>query len=197
MDVQPRTPLLGIVSRLAQQKGFDLIEKVIPDLLRRGVQLAVLGDGDKVYRDMLLKLRDDFPRQVGVHLGYSDPLAHQIEAGADIFLMPSQYEPCGLNQLYSLKYGTVPVVHATGGLADTVVDATSENLALARATGFAFKPYSVAALAEAMERCLKMYNDDQAQWRAMQQTGMKQDWSWQRSASEYERLYRHALSEFV
>jgi starch synthase len=197
LDAQPRTPLLGIVSRLAVQKGFDLIEKVIPDFVRQGVQLAVLGDGDKVYRDMLLNLAQDFPRQVGVHVGYSDPIAHQIEAGADIFLMPSQYEPCGLNQLYSLKYGTIPVVRRTGGLADTVVDATPEAIALGRATGFVFVPPSPAAFAEALGRCLAMYRDNVYSWKQLQQTGMAQDWSWRRSAEEYERLYHLAISEFL
>lgn len=197
LDVQPRTPLLGIVSRLATQKGFDLIDKVIPDIVRQGVQLVVLGDGEKTYSDMFVKLQKEFPRRVGLHLGYSESLAHQIEAGADIFLMPSRYEPCGLNQLYSLKYGTVPVVHATGGLADTVVDATEENVALARATGFSFLPYTTTAFGQALGRCLAMYRDEPVRWKRLQRTGMMQDWSWQRSAKEYERLYQQVLSEFV
>jgi starch synthase len=195
LDTNPQTPLLGMVSRLAAQKGLDLIEKIVPDFLRKGVQLAVLGDGDKVYRDMLLKLRADFPHQVGVHVGYSDPLAHQIEAGADMYLMPSQYEPCGLNQLYSLKYGTVPVVRATGGLTDTVADATPESFAMSRATGFTFGPYSPQAFAAALDRCLHTYRHEPKQWQILQQTGMLQDWSWHRSAAEYEQLYRRAVQE--
>ena len=195
LDPNPRTPLLGVVSRLAQQKGLDLIEKVIPDVLRRGAQLVVLGDGDKKYRDMLLKLHQDFPGKVGLLIGYSDPVAHQIEAGADIFLMPSEFEPCGLNQLYSLKYGTVPVVHATGGLADTVSDSTQENIALVRATGFAFTPNAPFAFAEALGRCLMMYHHHPSRWKQLQQTGMLQDWSWQRSAREYELLYQQLLLE--
>jgi starch synthase len=195
IDVKPSIPLLGMVSRLARQKGLDLLEAIAPSVLRDGVQLVVLGDGDKRYRDFLLKLRDDFPRQVGVSLSLSEPLAHQIEAGADVFLMPSEYEPCGLNQLYSLKYGTIPVVHTTGGLADTVFDASAENIALVRATGFAFVPYTAKALAEALLRCLQMYRSDQAQWKSLQQTGMRQDWTWSRSAAEYERLYRAMLLE--
>ncbi|MSQ94502.1 MAG: glycogen synthase GlgA [Gemmataceae bacterium] len=193
----PRTPLLGMVSRLAVQKGLDLIEKVVPDALRQGAQFVVLGDGDKVHRDMLLKLQKDFPSQVGLSLGQSEAISHQIEAGADIFLMPSRYEPCGLNQLYSLKYGTIPVVHATGGLADTVVDATPQNVAMKRATGFAFMPFTPTAFADALNRCLTMFRDEPARWRQLQQTGMLQDYSWQRSAAEYERLYRLALNEFV
>jgi starch synthase len=194
---KPRTPLVGVVSRLAEQKGFDLIEKVAPSLLAGDIQLAVLGDGDKVYRDMLLKLRAQFPRRVGLHLGYDEPLAHQIEAGADLFLMPSQYEPCGLNQLYSLKYGTIPVVHATGGLADTVVDATSANLKAGKATGFAFRPYAEQALADALGLALTLYRNEPAIWQSLQQTGMAQDWSWRRSAAEYERLYRQTLYDIV
>ncbi|MBI3823493.1 MAG: glycogen synthase GlgA [Planctomycetes bacterium] len=193
LDVNPRTPLLGIISRLATQKGFDLIQKVVPAVLKDGVQLAVLGDGDKIYADMFLELKQRFPGQVGVHLGYSDPLAHQIEAGADLFLMPSNYEPCGLNQLYSLKYGTVPVVHTTGGLADTVVDATPPNIAAGRATGFTFVSYAAAAFSDALRRALAMYQNDSAKWKQLQRTGMAQDWSWSRSAAEYERLYRRAL----
>jgi starch synthase len=195
LEVNPRTPLLGMVTRLAQQKGLDLVAAVAPDFLRQGVQLVVLGDGDKIWRDMLLKLRDDFPLQVGLSIGYSDPIAHQVEAGADVFLMPSDFEPCGLNQLYSLKYGTIPVVRATGGLADTVFDATPDNLALVRATGFAFVPYTPVAFAEALERCLQMYRGEPARWKQLQQTGMLQDWTWHRSAAEYERLYRQVLQE--
>ena len=134
----PHTPLLGIVSRLAMQKGFDLLEKALPAFLEQAAQLVVLGDGDKAYRDILLKLKRQYPQHMGLHLGQSEVLAHQIEAGADIFLMPSQYEPCGLNQLYSLKYGTIPLVRATGGLVDTVTDATPQSLADGTATGFRF-----------------------------------------------------------
>jgi starch synthase len=144
---------------------------------------------------MLVALRQDYPSQVGLHFGYSDPIAHQIEAGADVFLMPSEYEPCGLNQLYSLKYGTLPVVRATGGLADTVIDATPENIAMGRATGFTFVSFRPSAFAEALERCLSMYRDQPLRWRHLQQTGMLQDWSWHRSAGEYERLYRQLLLE--
>lgn len=195
IDVDPATPLLGMVSRLAEQKGLDLIEKAIPGFLRDGVQFVFLGDGDKTYRDMLIKLRSAHPRQVGVFLDQSEARAHQIEAGSDIFLMPSRYEPCGLNQLYSLKYGTIPVVHATGGLADTVVDANSQNVILGRATGFSFVPATAAAFADALKRCLRMFRGDRKTWRQLQQAGMKQDWSWRRSAAEYDALYHRALHE--
>ena len=195
LDVNPHTPLLGIVSRLASQKGFDLIEKIAPDLVRDGVQFAILGDGEKIYRDMLTKLQRNHPNQVGLCMEISETLAHLIEAGADAFLMPSQYEPCGLNQLYSLKYGTVPVVRATGGLADTVTNATPETVAAGTATGFTFVPYSPSHFAEAVRRCLQLYCDEPEQWRQLQRTGMLQDWSWRRSADEYERLYRSLLQE--
>ena len=193
LDVQPGTPLLGIVSRLARQKGLSLLEPVVSPLLQEGVQLVVLGDGDLVYKEMLLKLRERYPSQVGLTFELNEAIAHQIEAGADIFLMPSEYEPCGLNQLYSLKYGTVPVVRRTGGLADTVVDASPANLAAGSATGFAFVPFAAAPFAEALGRAVAMYRDDPLRWRQVQETGMRQDWSWARSAAEYDRLY-HAMT---
>jgi starch synthase len=130
---------------------------------------------------------------MGVRFGIDEALAHRIEAGADAFLMPSRYEPCGLNQLYSLKYGTVPVVRATGGLADTVVDATPENVAAGRATGFSFLLYTPYALGEAVSRSLHVYRHEPDRWRQIQRTGMLQDWSWNRSAAEYEKLYRSVV----
>jgi starch synthase len=191
LDVAPRTPLFGMVSRLADQKGVDLLARVAPDLLaQERVQLVVLGQGEGRYHDRLRELCGRFPRQVGVRFELSEPLAHQIEAGADAFLMPSLYEPCGLNQLYSLRYGTIPVVRATGGLADTVVDATNATLAAGLATGFAFHPYNPGAFREAIDRCLRIYRDRPEAWRRMQQTAMQQDWSWGRSALEYQRRYR-------
>jgi starch synthase len=190
LDLEPRSPLLGVVTRLADQKGVDLLVKVAPSLLLQEVQLVVLGQGDPRYQDVLTQLRKHFPRQVGVRFELSESLAHLIEAGADVFLMPSQYEPCGLNQLYSLRYGTVPVVRATGGLADTVVDANDINLGCGRATGFAFVAYHPPAFREAIDRCLRLYRERPQLWRAVQQTGMRQDWSWGRSAAEYERRFR-------
>jgi starch synthase len=193
LDVEPRTPLLGVVSRLADQKGVDLLVKVAPALLLQEVQLVVLGQGDPRYQNLLVQLRKHFPRQVGIRFDMSEPLAHQIEAGADAFLMPSQYEPCGLNQLYSLRYGTVPVVRATGGLADTVADASHVNMGAGRATGFSFIPYHANAFREAIDRCLSLYRERPQLWRRLQETGMRQDWSWARSAVEYERRYRAVI----
>jgi starch synthase len=191
LDVEPRTPLFGVVSRLAGQKGVDLLMKVAPALLAgERVQLVVLGQGDLPYHRALAQLHEQFPRQVGVSFELNEAVAHQIEAGADAFLMPSQYEPCGLNQLYSLRYGTVPVVRATGGLADTVVDATEAALAAGTATGFAFIPYHSTSFRTAIDRCLHVYREQPEAWRQVQRTGMRQDWSWGRSAAEYARRYR-------
>ena len=197
-DQNPRTPLLGMVSRLVDQKGLDLLIPTVPKLLKENVQLAVLGQGDLPYHDALKRLQKEHPRQVGVCIDQDDKLAHQIEAGADMFLMPSQFEPCGLNQLYSLKYGTVPIVRATGGLADTVTDATPENRASGRATGFSFVVYSPEAFFDTVVRALTMFRREPGQWLKLQQTGMRQDWSWGRSAAEYERLYRVLMdSDFI
>lgn len=191
----PATPLLGIVSRLAAQKGLDLVLSLVPRLLARKVQLVVLGTGDAVYQQAFRALAKANPKSIGVTLGYTETLAHQIEAGADMFLMPSQYEPCGLNQLYSLRYGTVPIVRATGGLADTVVDATAETLAAGSATGFRFIPFNAEALLAAIDRALTVYRETPDVFRRTQTTGMRQDWSWNRSAGEYLNVYRHVLKD--
>ena len=194
LAVEPNTPLLGMISRLVDQKGLDLLLEAAPALLRQGPQLVVLGEGDPAYHVALLKLQEKYPGQVAVKLVQDEKLAHQIEAGADIFLMPSQYEPCGLNQLYSLKYGTLPVVRATGGLADTVFDASNKNLEAGKATGFVFVPYAAAEFLEAVSRALDCYRRQPRTWVALQQTGMRQDWSWNRSAAEYEGLYRRLVN---
>src|SRR5207244_190756 len=167
-----RTPILGMVARLVEQKGMDLIAKAAATLLTRDVQMVVLGEGDRVYHEMLLDLRARFPERVGVMLGFDEGLAHEIEAGSDLFLMPSLYEPAGLNQLYSIKYGTPPVVRATGGLADTITDCTPETLAAGKATGFAFVPYTPAALVETIERALNLYHDNPQAWLSLIQIGM-------------------------
>ena len=188
LDAQPRTPLLGVVSRLASQKGLDLLVKIAPALLLQEVQLVVLGQGEPRYHEVLQQLRKHFPHQVGVRTELNEALAHQIEAGADAFLMPSQYEPCGLNQLYSLRYGTVPVVRATGGLADTVADATDVNLVRGPAGPHRVHvsyPISRPSFREAIDRCLRLYRERPQLWRRVQETGMRQDWSWGRSGLEY------------
>ena len=186
---EPRVPLLGMVARLAGQKGFELLAAAGDAILTSGAQLIVLGEGDRKYYLMLKELGERHPGQVAVHLGFDEPRAHQVEAGADAFLMPSLYEPSGLNQLYSMKYGTPPVVRATGGLADTVTDCTPEALASGQATGFRFIPYSAEALLEAVRRALDLYRSRPDDWLRLAQNGMRQDWSWQRSAREYVQLY--------
>ena len=187
-------PLLGIVSRLVDQKGFDLLAAILPDLLRRDLQLAVLGTGQPEYHALFERLAAEYPGRVCLLLCFDNELAHQIEAGADLFLMPSRFEPCGLNQMYSLAYGTLPVVRRTGGLADTITDATPEAIADGIATGFMFGDYTPAALAETIGRALALYEESPDTWRTMMRTAMLQDFSWNRAAGEYESLMLQLLS---
>src|SRR5215469_2987110 len=184
----PHRPVLGIVSRFADQKGFDLIASIIRELLYEDVLLAVLGTGDRRYEDMFRALAKDFPGRVGAVISYDNRLAHLIEAGADIFLMPSRYEPCGLNQIYSLRYGTVPVVRATGGLDDTI---DSFDLEHGTGTGFKFYDYDRGALLHAIRQALHSYSNDGV-WKRIQLNGMAKDFSWNTSATEYAKLYEAA-----
>jgi starch synthase len=179
-------PLIGIVSRFAGQKGFDLIEEIAPDLLTEDAAMAALGAGEPKYEKFLRELAKAYPAQVAVKVGYDNALAHKIEAGADIFLMPSRYEPCGLNQIYSLKYGTVPVVRATGGLDDTI---EAYDAATGRGTGFKFQAYDAASLLGALREALSVFRNGPAAWRQIQLNGMSRDFSWQVSAAEYAKLY--------
>jgi starch synthase len=188
----PRTPLVAFIGRLTEQKGLDLIAEV----LNKGIdaeQWVILGTGEPKYQDLLARLAAANPGKVALRLEFSNPLAHRIEAGADIFVMPSRFEPCGLNQLYSLKYGTVPLVRATGGLADTITDATEENLAAGTATGFTVGEHSAQALAAGLKRACEAYRRPEL-WRAIVAAGMRQDWSWGRSAREYAALYERTLA---
>ena len=186
---EERTPLLGVVARLVEQKGIGLIEQAAPGFLDQGCQIVVLGDGDQVHHQALQELAKHYPGRLGLYLGFDEKLAHRIEAGADIFLMPSQYEPSGLNQLYSMKYGTPPVVRSTGGLADTVTDCTPETLAAGTATGFRFDPPWSGAFYDAVQRALHLYRHQPADWLKLMRIGMAQDWSWDRAAAGYEPLY--------
>jgi starch synthase len=183
-------PLIGMVARLAQQKGIDLLLDAGQEILRRDVQIVVLGDGDPHYQHWLQQMRDAHPERVGVYFGFSEHLAHLVEAGSDMFLMPSRYEPAGLNQLYSLRYGTVPIVRAVGGLMDTIGDCNDDTLRAGVANGFKFGPYTGQALLGAVERALHCYRHRPEVWSQLMLTGMSQDWSWDRSAGEYVRLYR-------
>jgi len=177
-------PLLGIVSRFTSQKGCDLIAAALPALFaEENFNLVALGSGEPEYESLFIDLAAKFPGRVGVHTGYDDGLAHRIEAGSDIFLMPSRYEPCGLNQIYSLRYGTVPVVRATGGLDDTI---DSE-------TGYKFTPYTVEAFTQAVRDALAGYRNRKV-WQVMMKIGMARDFSWDSSAREYDRLYHRLLN---
>jgi len=176
-------PLIGIVSRFADQKGFDLVAEIAAPLADENVGVAVLGSGDKRFEDMFRQFNAARPDKFGVRIGYDDALAHRIEAGSDMFLMPSRYEPCGLNQIYSLRYGTVPIVRATGGLDDTV-DST---------TGFKFDEYSPRALAEAIGEALQAYQF-RDRWTERMRRGMAKDFSWDASAAEYQGLYAELAS---
>lgn len=188
----PGVPLLGMVGRLVEQKGFDLLLDALPELLRtHDLQLVVLGSGDRALEQRLQETARTQPDRVAARFGYSEELAHQIEAGADIFVMPSRFEPCGLNQIYSLRYGTVPVVHRTGGLANTVVDASPDALRAGVASGFVFDEPSPGALAEALTRALACYRSPRL-WKLLTFHGMQQDFSWRRSAQQYLNLYRQA-----
>lgn len=188
LPVRSQVPLIGMVTRLVEQKGLDLLAMAAPQMLEEDVQLVVLGTGEAVYHEMLKRLVHRWPNRVAAVLRFDEALAHQIEGGADMFLMPSRFEPAGLNQLYSLKYGTVPIVRKTGGLNDTVTDVTPQTLAAGSATGFVFKDYTASALVQAVRRAVQTYHDEPT-WRKIQRTGMMQDWSWQRRAIEYEQLY--------
>lgn len=184
-----KVPLFGFIGRLVEQKGIDWLLAVAPRLLQRGCQLAVLGSGEPEYARALEQLAAAHPEQMAVTLGYDEPLAHRITAGADLFLMPSRFEPCGLNQMYSLRYGTIPVVHAVGGLRDTVQDAGEAGL---RATGFCFYDADADALWQAIERALSAYRNSRS-WHRLQRNAMKADHSWRRRAREYVRLYQALL----
>ncbi len=181
-------PVLGIVSRFADQKGFDLIAQIAVAILQEDILMAVLGTGDRKYEELFRALAADFPGRVGLKIGYDNKMAHLVEAGSDIFLMPSRYEPCGLNQIYSLRYGTVPVVRATGGLDDTI---ENFDLQLGTGTGFKFQEYSGTALLDAILQALHQYSDDGV-WKRIQLNGMAKDFSWNKSAAEYARLYEAA-----
>lgn len=190
------TVLVGIVSRLAAQKGWDLIIPLMQRWLQspRPVQWVVLGTGEEPIETELKQLADHNRARLAARLEFSESLAHRIEAASDIFLMPSQYEPCGLNQLYSLRYGTVPVVHATGGLTDTVLDASPANLSQGIATGFAFDGYRLDELERTLGRAIEICRTEPSLWAKLVENGMQQDWSWHRSALQYAELYERTAA---
>jgi starch synthase len=181
-------PVMGIVSRFAAQKGFDLIAQIMDRLAREDMILVVLGTGDKVYEEMFLRLQKQFPQKIAVKVAYDNISAHKIEAGADMFLMPSRYEPCGLNQIYSLKYGTVPVVRATGGLDDTIEPWDART---GKGTGFKFSEYNGESLLLTVKAALQAFRDE-ASWQVLMRNGMGRDFSWGASAKEYVKVYERA-----
>jgi starch synthase len=183
-------PVIGMVSRLADQKGFDLIAEKAHELMREDLTLVVLGTGERRYEELFTSFAAVYPGHVGVKIAYDNALAHKIEAGADMFLMPSRYEPCGLNQIYSLKYGTVPIVRATGGLDDTIEPFDVEH---GTGTGFKFVEYSGAALLRCVQEALHLFTDERI-WKRIQLNGMARDFSWKSAAQEYSAVYTSALA---
>lgn len=183
------TPIIGMVSRLVDQKGFDLVDDALDELLAMDLRLIVLGTGERRYHRLLEEAKQAHPDKIGVNFTYDNPLAHLIESGSDMFLMPSKYEPCGLNQMYSLKYGTIPIVHATGGLADTIQDFDPSQHA---GNGFSFQEYTPEALLETVERAIKTFRN-KAQWKFLRDNAMKCDFSWEVSARKYLALYESLI----
>jgi starch synthase len=186
---KPEVPLIGMITRLAAQKGFDLLEPALDALFGRELQLVLLGTGDRKYQELFSQVPARFPGKAGVRITFDDVLAHQIEAGADLFLMPSLYEPSGLNQIYSLKYGTIPIVRATGGLMDSVQEF---NPKAGRGNGFVFVPYQVPAFLEAVDRALILFRR-KPEWKTLMKNAMAADFSWDRSARSYLDLYQRSL----
>ena len=186
---RPGAMVFGVVSRLTEQKGLHLVEALADDLVRAGGQLVVLGTGHAQLEQAFVRAASRHPSEISVEVGYDEPMAHVIFGGADVILVPSRFEPCGLTQLYGLRYGTVPVVHRVGGLADTVHDASPENLRRGTATGFTFNEFSVPALWHAITRALDLHANPQA-WTTMQQTAMRQRFDWRDAAASYADLYR-------
>lgn len=196
LGLQPdaRRPLIGFIGRLTEQKGIDLIAPVLQSWLEsEPAQWVILGTGDPKYHDILSRLAMRYPDSLCLRLEFSDRLAHCIEAAADMIVLPSRFEPCGLTQMYSLRYGAVPVVRATGGLADTIVDCTDETLAAGTANGFRFEEYTPGALSDTLRRAAEWYAQPQ-RWQALVRLGMAQDWSWRRSAEQYVALYRSLVA---
>lgn len=191
LDTNFEGPILGFIGRMVEQKGIDLLLAVLPELLHSGCQCVILGSGMRDYEQAALDLAEHHPGQLSVTLGFDETLAHRITAGIDLFIMPSRFEPCGLNQMYSMRYGTVPVVHRVGGLADTVFD--PQTASADQANGFTFSKPEPPALCAAIDRALDAFRDPKT-WRKLQRNGMTGDYSWQTRAWEYTNIYRQALA---
>ena len=193
LELKPDAPVFGLVSRLTSQKGLDLLLGALPGLLRRGGQLALQGTGEPSLEAAFLAAAQAYPGEVAVRIGYDEPLAHRLIAGSDAILVPSRFEPCGLTQLYGLRYGTIPVVRRVGGLADTVVDATDEAVAADLATGFSFDAATPAALETALHRAITAYADG-PRWKQLMLRAMAQDYSWRGAAQSYLGLYEQLVA---
>ena len=192
LNLKPDEPLLGVVSRFTQQKGLDLLLEIAPLLTQLPVQLAMLGSGDAAMQKSARELSQLYPGKIGAVIGFDEGLSHLIEAGADMFVMPSRFEPCGLNQLYSQRYGTPPIVHSTGGLADSVVDCTPATLKRGTASGFVFSDMTAEDLLEAIQRAVDLYHD-QLNWKTLCKICMGKDFSWENSARVYREVYLKVL----
>ena len=184
-------PVAAIISRLLDRKGLDLVSQIFPRLMELEIEIIFMGQGIEQYQSWVLEMVDRYPGLIGLEMGYNGPLAHQIQAGSDFLLMPSRYEPCGLDQLYALKYGTIPIVRAVGGLEDTVEDYNPQT---DQGTGFKFKEYEGEKLLQTLQRALAVYRD-KPRWRRLLQRAMSQDFSWGKSASQYQTLYQKALEK--
>ena len=184
------TPLFGMVTRLADQKGLDILQQAMPVIMDSGANFALLGSGSEKYRKLCEECQSKWPGRFVMQYGFDPSLAHKIEGGADIYMMPSKYEPCGLNQMYSLRYGTIPIVHAVGGLEDTIEDMSADG---GTGTGFKFRAYTTDGLLEAVRRALALYRQKDV-WPGIVRRAMKQDFSWDRSADSYEMLYQRIMT---
>ena len=196
LPMEPKAPVIGLVSRLADQKGLDLIKSAATKMLGMGVQFVVLGTGDAQYEKFFAKLEKDHPTQVKVNLGFDAKLAQLIYAGSDMFLMPSRFEPCGLGQLIALRYGTIPIVRATGGLADTIVDyrqTSTSSVQASDSNGFVFTDYTYRALLDAVKRAVETYGR-KPEWKKLVQTALASDFSWESAAGRYVELYQDSVS---
>lgn len=185
-------PVIGLISRLVDQKGLDLLAEIVDDILKMDIQLVVLGSGDEYYENLFKDMKKRHPEKMGLYIGFNSILAQRIYAGSDMFLMPSRFEPCGLGQLISLRYGTIPIVRFTGGLADTVREYDYNT---GTGNGFIFRDYSGKALQEAIGRALRLYSEEPERWKGLVKNAMELDFSWARSAVEYLQLYQEAMQK--
>lgn len=192
LPIKDNIPIIAIISRLAHQKGLDLVLEIFPDIMKLNIQLIILGTGDPILEQSFIELGKNYPNKASVNILFDNVVSHKIEAGADLFLMPSRYEPCGLNQMYSMIYGTVPIVRRTGGLADTVIDFTEDNKL---GSGFVFEEISSNEILATIKRAVRLFEDDQEAWIKLKSKIMQIDFSWERASKSWEKIYKHALNK--